>query len=136
MTPIAVVRDTHTYNNPKGLVSICRRNSIDACAILGVEIGSVVVHCDNFRKVVRLSAHRAPLASIALSPTGEYLATASETGTIIRVFNAKTGASMHEIKRGSASTEFYSIAFSHDACFLACTTAKETVHVFVTGKYH
>jgi len=35
-------------------------------------------------------AHDSAIEAMALSKTGEYLATASETGTIIRFFNTKT----------------------------------------------
>ena len=127
--------DTHTYNNPKGLLSICQQNSTEVYAFLGTNKGTIVIYRESFRKCVRISAHHAPLAALALSFSGEYVSTASEKGTVIRVFDAVKGIMLHEFKRGSTSVEVYTLAFSHDAQFLACTTAKETVHIFHNGTF-
>lgn len=45
---------------------------------------SSLLHLDSSK--LQIDAHRAPLAAIVLSSNGMYIATASEQGTIIRVF--------------------------------------------------
>lgn len=129
------LNDTHTYNNPKGLVSICQQNNTEVYAFLGPDKGTVIIFRDKFRKCIRLSAHHTPLAELALSSSGQYLSTASEKGTVIRLFDAIKGVILREFKRGSTSVEVYTLAFSNDAQFLACTTAKDTVHIFHNGVF-
>ena len=48
-----------------------------------------------------VEAHRAPLSCIALNNDGTLLATASETGTIIRVFSMPSGSKLFQFRRGT-----------------------------------
>ncbi|KAG8719602.1 autophagy protein [Ceratobasidium sp. 394] len=45
-------------------------------------------------------AHKAPLAHISLNSTGTLLATASEKGTVIRVFSVPAAERLYEFRRG------------------------------------
>lgn len=47
---------------------------------------SSLLHLDSCLFKLQIDAHRAPLAVVVLSSNGMYIATASEQGTIIRVF--------------------------------------------------
>lgn len=59
------------------------------------------------------------------------VATASEKGTVIRVFNVSDGARLHELRRGmKRCATIFSLAFSPDALFLIASSNTETVHVF------
>ncbi|ORZ36742.1 WD40-repeat-containing domain protein [Catenaria anguillulae PL171] len=77
-----------------------------------------------------ISAHKSPLAALAFSSSGRYLATASSKGTLIRVFGVPDGAPMYQFRRGTYPTRIYSLAFHPDESLLAVSSATETVHVF------
>jgi autophagy-related protein 18 len=47
-----------------------------------------------------IAAHDSPLAAVVFSPTGLHIATASEKGTVIRVFNVLDGSKLFEFRRG------------------------------------
>ena len=78
-----------------------------------------------------IPAHDSPLAAIAFSSTGTLIATASEKGTVIRIFRVCDGVRLHEFRRGvKRCATIYSLAFSVDSQFLAASSNTETVHVF------
>ncbi|KKY30153.1 putative autophagy-like protein 18 [Diaporthe ampelina] len=56
-----------------------------------------------------IEAHRSPLSCIALNSDGTLLATASETGTIIRVFSVPRGQKLYQFRRGTYPSTIYSI---------------------------
>ncbi|KAJ1675002.1 Phosphatidylinositol 3,5-bisphosphate-binding protein [Spiromyces aspiralis] len=87
-------------------------------------------------EIVRLSniniipAHSTAITALAVSPSGSRVASASEKGTLIRVFNTVNGQLLHEFRRGVDRAEIYSIAFSPDSTRLCVASDKGTVHVF------
>ncbi|KAH3662407.1 hypothetical protein OGAPHI_005659 [Ogataea philodendri] len=81
-----------------------------------------------------IEAHRTSLAAIALSKDGLLLATASDKGTIIRVFSVATGIKLYQFRRGTYPTRIYSLAFSPDNKFVIASSATETVHIFRLGE--
>ncbi len=78
-----------------------------------------------------ISAHTSQLQAMSFSPSGLRIATASEKGTVIRVFSVSDGSRLYELRRGLERTvSIYSLAFSPCGHFLACSSNTETVHVF------
>ncbi|GAA5967556.1 hypothetical protein JCM11641_005692 [Rhodosporidiobolus odoratus] len=81
-----------------------------------------------------IQAHKTPIAHIALNSTGTLLATASDKGTVIRVFSVPNGDRLHEFRRGSYPAKIYSIAFNAVSSLLCVSSDTETVHIFkLTG---
>jgi autophagy-related protein 18 len=80
-----------------------------------------------------VEAHRAPLSSIALNSEGTLLVTASETGTIIRVFAVPSGAKLYQFRRGSYPTSIYSMSFNLNSTLLCVSSTTDTVHIFRLG---
>jgi hypothetical protein len=77
-----------------------------------------------------IPAHSSPLRAIQLSPDGELLATASETGTLIRVYSTGNCARVAELRRGIDTATIFSLGFSPSSTILACTSDKSTLHLF------
>lgn len=77
-----------------------------------------------------IPAHESPLAAIALDIYGRLLATASEKGTLIRIFDIKSGRLLCELRRGADRAEIFGIEFSKDSSKVCVTSDKGTVHIF------
>lgn len=78
-----------------------------------------------------IPAHDGPLAALAFSPNGSRIATASEKGTVIRVFSVSDGSKLYEFRRGMKRCVAIScLAFSMCSQYLGCSSNTETVHVF------
>lgn len=85
----------------------------------------------NLASISMIPAHTGQLAAIQFSPTGTRIATASDKGTVIRIFNVADGARIYELRRGLKRTAtIYSLSFSPCGFYLACSSNTETVHVF------
>ncbi|XP_076450576.1 WD repeat domain phosphoinositide-interacting protein 2-like isoform X1 [Babylonia areolata] len=125
------IRDTPI--NPTGLIalSICDENSFLAFPNSN-QTGEVqIFDTINLRGVIMIPAHDNRLAALAFSPKGDKIATASEKGTVIRVFGLPDGAKLFEFRRGvKRCVSITCLSFSQDATFLCSSSNTETVHVF------
>jgi len=131
MKVLHTIRDTPP--NPQGLCALSVSNDNCFLAYPGSsQIGEVqVFDTVNLRAVTMIPAHDNKLASMEFDSTGTKLATASEKGTVVRVFSIPDGQKLHEFRRGvKRCVSIYSLAFSSDAQYLAASSNTETVHVF------
>jgi WD repeat-containing protein 45 len=76
-----------------------------------------------------IAAHQSPVNAIAVSPCGTFIATASKTGTLVRIFD-RAGHTIHELRRGAENADIYSLAFAADASKIVCVSDSSTVHLF------
>lgn len=117
-----------TYSNDKGL---CIMNTnADTIATLGTNKGEVAIWkygMDNY-KIIK--AHVSNIDAITLNANGSYVATASEMGTLVRVYNVETENKEYEFRRGSQYAYVYDICFNHDTTLLACCSSNGTVHIW------
>jgi hypothetical protein len=77
-----------------------------------------------------LEAHESSLRSLALTADGSRLATASEKGTVIRVFDVAAASCIQEFRRGVERATITCLAWSWDFHWLCCTSDKGTAHIF------
>ena len=84
----------------------------------------------NLEPLTVVEAHLSPLSYLAFDSSGTKLATASDKGTIIRVFSVPDGRKLAQFRRGSMPTRIFSMSFNATGTLLAVSSASETVHVF------
>eukprot|EP00158_Paraphelidium_tribonemae_P009090 Partr_v1_DN28767_c0_g1_i1_m63248 putative WD repeat domain phosphoinositide-interacting protein len=77
-----------------------------------------------------IPAHNSQIACLALNKRGSLLATASNTGTLVRIFDTSTGGLCHELRRGTDQAEIWSISFNHDSSMVCLGSDKGTCHIF------
>uniref|UniRef100_A0A8C7HJU1 WD repeat domain, phosphoinositide interacting 1 n=1 Tax=Oncorhynchus kisutch TaxID=8019 RepID=A0A8C7HJU1_ONCKI len=99
---------------------------------LSSTIGEIIVYdANNLSTVTMIPAHDSPLAALTFNSSGTKLASASERGTVIRVFSIPEGQRMFEFRRGMKRyVNISSLSFSPDAQFLCASSNTETVHIF------
>jgi autophagy-related protein 18 len=131
MKVLHTIRETPP--NPKGLCALSINSDNCYLAYPGSTTTGEVQLFDAFNLQAKLMipAHDSPLAAIAFNPSGSKLATASERGTVIRVFSVSDGARLIEFRRGvKRCATVYSLAFSQDSEYLALSSNTETIHIF------
>jgi len=80
-----------------------------------------------------VEAHRSPLSCVTFNNEGTILATASDKGTILRVFSVPDAHKLYQFRRGSMPSRIYSMAFNITSTLLCVSSATETVHIFKLG---
>ncbi|XP_075034066.1 WD repeat domain phosphoinositide-interacting protein 1 isoform X1 [Mixophyes fleayi] len=122
-----------TPRNASGLCALSINHSNSYLAYPGsASMGEIMVYDANILKTVcTIPAHDGPLAAIAFNSTGTKLASASEKGTVIRVFSIPEGQRLCEFRRGMKRyVSISSLVFSIDSQFLCVSSNTETVHIF------
>lgn len=119
-----------TCPNPKGLCSLNTDGDTTILACPDKQIGFAVVIFSDPQKTVNIKAHQSSLSCVELNPKGAKVATASEKGTVIRIYNTEDGALLQEVRRGSEYAQIYSIAFETLGRWLACSSDSGTIHIF------
>ncbi|KAJ5573979.1 phosphatidylinositol 3-5-bisphosphate-binding protein [Penicillium hispanicum] len=131
-TPPQKLSVFETSDNPLGLACLGQKllafqgRSPGQVQLIELETGNISI----------IPAHGSPLRAMALSPDGELLATASETGTLIRVFSTGNCTKLAELRRGVDHAIIFSLSFSPSSTLLAVTSDKSTLHIFDIPRTH
>lgn len=134
---LKLIHQMETIPNAKGLVALSSStspgngNSVLVCP--GLHRGEVRVEhlsANASNKTNFIAAHDSHLACLALTSDGHRLATSSDKGTLVRIFNTVDGTRLQELRRGADRAQIYSLAFSPNAQWLALSSDKGTVHLF------
>ncbi|ORY17246.1 WD40-repeat-containing domain protein [Clohesyomyces aquaticus] len=129
-SPPEKIADYETVNNPYGLCALGTK----VVAFPGRAPGQVKLFHLNSAQVSIIPAHDTPLRALALSPDGDQVATASEQGTLIRIWSFPSCTKMGELRRGVDPAAIFSLAFSPNGSLLAATSDKSTIHIFEAPK--
>jgi WD40 repeat protein len=130
-----------TSNNPHNIFSIS--NSIINELIIAFphpkNKGKVQIENYNFFNLKEdykkdetkiISAHESNIAYLVLNNEGTILATASDKGTLFRLFNVSTGEMITELRRGAKNAKINCLAFNSTSELFGCTSDIGTVHIF------
>ncbi|KND87732.1 SVP1-like protein 2 [Tolypocladium ophioglossoides CBS 100239] len=119
----------HVYETADNFLGLCCLSD-KKVAFPGRTVGQIQLVDLSTGNVSIIPAHSSALKAIQLSPDGELLASASETGTLIRVYSTNNCARVAELRRGIDPATIFSLAFSPLGTMLACTSDKSTLHIF------
>ncbi|KAG4417827.1 Phosphatidylinositol 3,5-bisphosphate-binding protein [Cadophora malorum] len=115
-----------TADNPLGLCCL----TATSLAFPGRTPGQVQLVELSTGNVSIIPAHGSALRAIDISRDGKILATASETGTLVRVFATSNCARIAELRRGVDHATIFSLSIAPSGQLLAVTSDKSTLHVF------
>ena len=119
-----------TYANEKGL---CALNLIDDKPVLltlGNKKGEIAIWKLNIDSYKTIEAHNNNIVALAINKEGSLVATASEAGTLIKVFSVETCKQLYEFRRGSTTASIHDLSFNKDSTILACCSSNGTIHLF------
>ncbi|KAF9414823.1 autophagy protein [Podila epigama] len=80
-----------------------------------------------------VQAHKTSVSNIAINAEGTMLATASDKGTVIRIFSIPNAQRLFQFRRGSHSAKIYSLSFNLASTLLCVSSDTDTVHIFKLG---
>ncbi|XP_066248768.1 WD repeat domain phosphoinositide-interacting protein 4-like [Euwallacea similis] len=136
--PTRELFSVETRKNPKGLCEVSPLQSSHKQVLVfpGHKLGSVQIvelstTLQSYSSApIYIQAHKNELACIAINQQGTRVATASEQGTLIRVWDTTTRNQLVELRRGADPATIHCMNFSADSDFLCCSSDKGTVHIF------
>ena len=125
----------NTCQNKNGIIGISLDPKINIIAYPSSDIGKIIIKNydekkDGNFKISEINAHQSEITALVMNYDGTLVASASEKGTIIKIFQIKDGALIQELRRGSESAEIYSLAFDTKSLYIACSSNKGTIHIF------
>ncbi|KAI9695388.1 MAG: Phosphatidylinositol 3,5-bisphosphate-binding protein [Bogoriella megaspora] len=115
-----------TTTNPFGLCALGKQLMV----FPGRTPGHVQVVSLSTRSVSIIPAHSSPLRALTLGRDERLCATASEKGTLLRVWQTSNCARLIELRRGADPAAIFCLAISPNSSFLAVTSDKSTLHIF------
>jgi len=107
-----------TISNPHGLCALCADSQACVIACCGLQKGHVRAELFDITRTTLISAHEAALSCIALNTDGTRLATASERGTLVRVWDTRSGQRLMELRRGAEPAVIQCMCFHADNSWL------------------
>ena len=119
-----------TGDNSHGIVAVSYEQDQTLLAYPDKKKGQVRIKNYEKGSVFYIKAHENNIAYIALSYDGSLIATASEQGTLIRIFNTEDGNLLQEVRRGKDKADIKYICFEPNFRFIAASSNKGTIHIW------
>uniref|UniRef100_A0A1D2A4A7 WD repeat domain phosphoinositide-interacting protein 3 n=1 Tax=Auxenochlorella protothecoides TaxID=3075 RepID=A0A1D2A4A7_AUXPR len=135
---LRLTASVETAANAAGLLALSTGPDAALLACPGLHSGQVRLEAYATRRTRFVQAHSGALGALCLTPSGKHLATASERGTLLRVWSTADGTRLQELRRGTDAARIHSLAFSGGRGalaatppeWLAVTSDRGTAHVF------
>ena len=120
-----------TYENTNGIIGFTVADMISILAFPFENKGIIkLVNFNSTSQLPKIVAHESKIACLSFSRNGQLLASASDKGTLIRVYNVFKGDLFIEFRRGSKSAEIKCLAFDEQNKYVGCASDVGTVHIF------
>lgn len=119
-----------TGENKHGVIGI--NYNIDNTIIAYPDKTKGKIRIKNYEKKTNIlvNAHEKLIGNIVLTTNGDLMASATEMGTIIRVFDTEKGALIQEVRRGKEKAQISCICFEQNNRFLSASSSRGTVHIW------
>ena len=124
-----------TFTNKNGIFGISLEPKLNIISYPSPDIGKIIIKDydnkkdDNFI-IDEINAHKNEIIALVMNYDGSLIASASERGTIIKIFRTKDKCLIQELRRGTDPAEIYSLTFDIKSRYIACSSNKGTVHIF------
>jgi len=132
---LSLVSQYETSVNRSGLAALNSNQECSVLAIPGNKQGDLRIELLNWRRSHLIKAHESKLSQICLTKDGHLVATSSEKGTLIRIWDTNSGTQLRELRRGLETANIQSLVLHPTGESLVLSSNKGTVHVYsLTGK--
>ena len=144
---LELIEKINTINNPKGIFSVCNEPKKNILSFPDNDQGNIIIKFfddmvkenkdknkdkeiqkDN-NKIIK-KAHKGNINILCFNFSGTKLASASDRGIIIRIFNIESGGLIAEFRRGTTEANIYSLCFSFNDNILGLTSDHWSCHIF------
>lgn len=133
--PTNSVTYNHTYiDHIKDCLPFSVASNNPIMALASRNPGQVHILNIEARKSSIVLAHSSFIKKLALSVDGELLATASEKGTLIRIFSTSKTKLITEYRRGLDQADIIDLSFNQSGTLLSVISEKGTAHVFALNQ--
>ena len=120
-----------TFPNPNAIFGFALNSKVYIIAYPTKDkAGHVTVRHQQNQKCVSIQAHNGKINCLAMNDDGSLLSTASDKGTVIRIFDAQTGKQVQEVRRGSDYCSIHYMVFNSDSSMFLCNSNRGTIHLF------
>uniref|UniRef100_A0AAV1TEQ4 Autophagy-related protein 18 n=1 Tax=Peronospora matthiolae TaxID=2874970 RepID=A0AAV1TEQ4_9STRA len=135
ISTMKILETLDTSPNPKALCVLSPHDNGHLAFPSGAMPGEIVLYdANNLGVLNAFQAHRTAPVSMAFNIQSTLLATASESGTLIRVFAVPSGTKVAAFRRGSYGAQVYCLAFNESSTILCASSDTGTIHFFsLTG---
>ena len=138
--PYEIIETIKTCENIYGACSIAKDPENYLFAWPDTNIGYIelkifsneneLIEEDEIKKYHHIKAHENTIEIIEINFNGTKFSSASDKGTIIRIFNIKDDTVIHELRRGTEQAIIYNISFDLNDTLLVVSSNRPTVHLF------
>ena len=146
---LELIEIINTINNPKGIFSICNEPKKYIYSYPDNAKGNIIIkYFDNNNYKINpgknkenenskkdntqifKNAHKGNINTLCFNYSGTKLASASDRGSSIRIFDVETGQKLAELRRGNTDANIYSLCFSFNDYYLGLTSDHGSCHIF------
>lgn len=120
-----------TFENTNGVIALSTGDLVSILAFPAQAKGKVkLVNCLSSNQPPSIKAHETKIACLSINEDGTFLATASDKGTLIRIYQIQSGNLIAELRRGKKNATINCIVFDLQNKYVGCTSGKGTIHIF------